>query len=331
MDQFAALTQQFDSLLDLHSVDTYQPVHTLGQYVTKAGSPQLVSTDAPLLYAKAGNTVTYGQTSWYDGGVPSLICTVAQQAATEQPSDPPLLLQPMIRVNYSPDRVLNLAQTIATEAKARGLKVVFTTPTELALTMERYYSHREAGLPAANVQSKTGDQILAEPQPTAPLPVNPVTITGTNVVTNPSGASGTDGWTTAGGVVSLGNAPGGTVSATTYLGQPALHWTNDTMDQQSWAQYYPAVTNGDTYTFSANVAGSGQVYLDVYSGGWDQTTLPVKLTSHYQKLTWTVTIPTNSPTGQTGSAPHFEIREAGASPVSVYIQNASAAQSTPAC
>lgn len=157
-----------------------------------------------------------------------------------------------------------------------------------------------------------------------------MTVTGSNVVTNPSGASGTDGWTTAGGVVSLGNASGGTVAATSYQGDPALHWTNDETDQQSWVQHYPAVTNGDTYTFSADVAGSGQVYLDVLVGGWDQTTLPVRRTQHDQKLTWTVTIPSDSPTGQKGSAPHFEIREAGASPVSVYIQNASVAQSTAA-
>jgi hypothetical protein len=162
------------------------------------------------------------------------------------------------------------------------------------------------------------------------MPTDTVTVTGSNVITNPSGASGTTGWTTGGGIVSLGDAPGGAVTTTTYQGQSALHWTNDALDGQSWVEYYPNVTDGDTYTFSAEVAGSGQVYTDVYNGG-DETGLPVKLTPRYQEVTWTETIPSNGPTGQTGKAPQLEIREVGASPVSVYIKNASAAQSTPAC
>ena len=330
MTQFAALTQQFDSTLDLHTIDTYQPVDTLGQYATASGAPEFVSKNAPLLYTKSGNTVMYGQTSWYVNSYPSLFCSVAQQTATEQPNNAPLFLQPMVNIGYTQADVLNLAQSIALEAKAKGLNVVFTTPTELALTMERYYSHQETGLPTANVQSMTGDQVLAEPQPAPPIPVGTATVTGSNVITNPSGASGTTGWTTAGGIQSLGNAPGGTVTATTYQGQPALHWTNDAMNAQSWVEYYPDVTDGNSYTFSAEVAGSGQVYMDVYNGG-DETSLPVKLTPNYQKITWTETIPSNGPTGQTGNAPQLEIREAGASPVSVYIKNATAAQSTPVC
>lgn len=330
MTQFGALTRQIDSLDDLHTVDTYQPPDTLGQYAGASG-PEFVSKDAPLLYEKAGNTVIYGQTSWYINSLEPLFCTIDQQATTARPGGAPLFLQPLVNgYRYTPAQVLNVAQSLAQAAKAEGLNIVFTTPTELALTMERYYSHQESGLPAANVQSMTGAQVLAEPQPAALLPTGTVQVTGPNVITNPSGASGTDGWTTAGGVISGGDAPGGSVSATTYQGQPALHWTNDATSGQSWVEYYPDVTDGDTYTFSAEVAGSGQVYMDVYNGG-DEQSLPVRLTSSYQKITWTDTIPSNAPAGQTGSAPQLQIREAGAGPVSVYIKNASTAQSTAAC
>lgn len=63
----------------------------------------------------------------------------------------------------------------------------------------------------------------------------------------------------------------------------------------------------------------------------DQTSRPVQLTSSYQKITWTVTIPANAPAGQAGNAPQLQIREDGAGPVSAYITNASVAASTPAC
>jgi hypothetical protein len=331
MTQFGALTQQLDSALDIHTVDTYQPVDTLAQYSGASGGPEFVSKNAPLLYTKAGNTAMYGETSWYVNSFQPLFCTIAQQTETERPGNAPLFLQPMINgYVFSPSQVLTIAQSIAAEAEAKGLNIVFTTPTELGLTMERYYSHQEAGLPAANAQSMTGAQVLAEQQPASLLQINNSTVTGSNLITNPSGASGTTGWTTGGNIQSLGDAPGGTITATTYQGQPALHWTNDAMDQQSFAQYYPDITDGDSYTFSAEVAGSGQVYMDVYNGG-DQETLPVRLTSHYRKFTWTETIPSNGVTGQTGNAPHLEIREVGASPVSVYIKDASVAQSTAAC
>jgi hypothetical protein len=195
---------------------------------------------------------------------------------------------------------------------------VYYDPTML----EYYYRNLPGdGLPAANVQSMTGSRVLAEPSAGTPFPTGTVQVTGTNLVTNPSGASGTADWTTS----------GGSVSATTYQGQPALQWTSDTTDSETWVHYYPDVTNGDTYTFTADVAGSGQVYMDVYTGTTDEMTLPVQLSSAYQKLTWTVTIPSTAPAGQTGNAPQLQIRDLGAGPVSVDISNASVAASTAPC
>lgn len=157
--------------------------------------------------------------------------------------------------------------------------------------------------------------------------------TGPNVITNPSGAAGAGGWTTA---PFPSAPPNGTsaVTATTYEGAPALHWTDDITNVQSWAHFYPAVQNGNTYTFSVDVAGSGQMFMDAWSatsGAGDQYSLPIHLTSSFQKLTWTVTIPANAPTGQTGGAPQLQLREDGVGPVSAYFKNASVQQSNAAC
>jgi hypothetical protein len=106
---------------------------------------------------------------------------------------------------------------------------VFTTPTELALTVKRYYAGQERGLPAASVQSMTGAQVLAEPLVSPSFPASPAQASGPNLVANPSGAAGTAGWYTA----------GGNLTATTYQGQPALQWTSDVTSGQSWVHTYP--------------------------------------------------------------------------------------------
>jgi hypothetical protein len=321
MTQFSELTSEIMAKDDLRTVDTYEPPADLSQYA-RENSPVGVSKDGPLVYEQSGNTVIYGQTSGYINTIEPLFCTIDQQAATEQSGGAPLFLEPLINgYDYNGPDMLRIAQSLALAAKSEGLNIVFTTPTELELTMKRYYAGLETGLPAANVQSMTGAQVLAEPSAGTPFPTGTVQVTGTNLVTNPSGASGTAGWT----------ASGGSVSATTYQGEPALQWTSDTTNSETWVHYYPDVTNGDTYTFTADVTGSGQVYMDVYTGTTDEMTLPVQLGSTYQKLTWTVTIPSTAPTGQTGNAPQLQIRDVGAGPVSVDISNASVAASTAPC
>ncbi|MGD0559092.1 MAG: hypothetical protein ABSA93_29480, partial [Streptosporangiaceae bacterium] len=320
MTQFAELTRQIMARDGLDTVDTYEPPAELSQY-SDGQYPVGVSKNAPLLYEQTGKTAIYGQTSGYLNTLESLFCTIHQQSTTEQAGGQPLFLEPLVDgFVYGVTDLLHIAQQLTLAGNAAGINFVFTTPTELELTMQRYYAGQEAGLPAANAQSMTGAQVLAEPSAGSPLPTGTVQVTGQNLVTNPSGASGTTGWTTS----------GGTVTATTYLGQPALQWTSDVTSAESWVHYYPAVTDGQTYTFSADVAGSGQVFMDIYDGS-DETTLPVQLTSAYQQLTWTVTIPSNAATGQTGSAPQLQIRDSGAGPVSLYISDASVAASTAAC
>ena len=117
------------------------------------------------------------------------------------------------------------------------------------------------------------------------------------------------------------------MTATSYQGQPALKWTSDVTTGQSWVYDDPALTPGGTYTFSLRAAGQGQVYLDVYNGTSDFTTLPARLTSRYQTFTWTETIPSTP----LKYAPSIQLRESGAGPVTAYISGASVAASTPAC
>lgn len=321
MTQFSELTRELLAQVGEHTVDTYEPAASLSQYA-QDGSPASVSKNGPLTYEQAGKTVIFGQTSGYINSIEPLFCTVDQQASSQQAGGAPVFLEPLVNgFIYSPTDLLQVAQSLAQAAQAEGINLVFTTPTELALTMQRYYAGQQAGLPAANVQSQTGAQVLAQPSAGTPFPTAPVQITGPNLVTNPSGASGTTGWTAA----------GGTVTATTYQGAPALQWTSDVTSGQSWIHYYPDVTDGDTYTFSADVAGSGQLFIDVYNGSSDEQTLAVNLTSAYQKITWTDTIPASAPGGQTGNAPQLQIREVGAGPVTAYIASASVAQSTAPC
>jgi hypothetical protein len=152
--------------------------------------------------------------------------------------------------------------------------------------------------------------------------ISPVKAFGPNLVTNPSGASGTAGW----------GDSGGTLRAVPYQGRTAVRWTSHVADQQSWMFYLPVLANGRTYTFSADVAGSGEVFLNVWNGRSDENTLPVRLTPRYQRLTWTATIPPGAPPrSAVFYAPQLQIRESGAGPVSLYIANAAIRQSASPC
>lgn len=320
LTRFAELSGEIMRQADLHTVDSWETIGNVDPEAQALGVPSL-SSEYRSVEHQVGNTIVFGQTSGYIDPAQSLFCTIHQQSAELRPGQP-LFIEPLVDAwNEAPADVLHIAQQLALAAHEAGLRYVFTTPTELALTMQRYYAGREGGLPSSNAQSMTGEQTLAEPIVSPSYPSSPVRITGPNLVTNPSGASGTTGWTTS----------GGSLTATTYQGHPALNWTSDITTGPSWASYYPAVQNGSTYTFSVDVAGSGQVYLDVYNGTVDATAVPVKLTSGYQRLTWTLTIPGNAPTGQTGNAPQLQVRSSGAGPVSVDITNASVAASTSPC
>ncbi len=323
---FAQLTAGALQRTDIKTVDDWESLGNLQTYAQAAKVPS-ISVNAPLAEEQIGDTTVMGQTSGYIASPQQQFCTLVQQSASAQPNQP-LFLAPLVDGwNLDPTDILHIAQQLETAGKSSGLHYVFTTPTELALTMRKYYAGQEDGLPTANAQSVTGAQALQKPIISPPYQANPVTVTGSNLVDNPSGASGTDGWTTAGPDRS-GNA---TLTATTYQGGPALQWNDTTTTLPDWIHYYPAVQNGHTYTFSVDLAGSGQAYLNVWTGNADLQTIPVNLTSTYQTLTWTVTIPNNAPTSPNAQAPQIQIRESAVAPVSVYIRNASVAESTARC
>ncbi len=314
LTKFAQLSNQIMQRDDIKTIDSFEAMGDTDQLAQASGVPH-ISTNRPMLEKQVGSTVLMGQSSFYIKAAQDLFCTIHQQSATLQPAHP-LFLEPMVDAwTLTPTDVLHIAQQLALAAQASGMHYIFTTPSELALTMQRYYAGQEQGLPAANAQSMTGEQALAQHTVDPPYPTGPVTITGSNIVTNPSGDSGTTGWVTS----------GGSVGAATYQNEPALHWTSTSTTGDTWVRYLAPVESSKTYTFSADVAGSGQVFLDAYTGA-DWQSLPVNLTQNYQHLTWTVTVPSNVTSGQ------LQIREDGAAgPVSVYIKNASITPSTAPC
>jgi hypothetical protein len=310
---FAHLTNQIMARDDMKTVDSFQALGSLDQFAQESDVPS-ISTYRPLIEKQVGGTVAIGQSSNYVKAPQDLFCTIHQQSQTIK-SGQPLFMEPMVDAwTLTPTDVLHIAQQLALAAQKSGLHYVFTTPTELALTMKRYNAGAEAGLPDSNRQSMTGDQALAQHTVDPPYPTGPVTVTGSNIVTNPSGESGTTGWSTSGGAV----------STATYQNAPALHWTSTNTTGDTWVSYPAPVESGKSYTFSVDVAGSGQIFLDVYTGG-DWQTLPVNLTGDYQHLTWTVTVPSNVTSGQ------LQIRESGAGSVSAYFKNASVTASTAPC
>jgi hypothetical protein len=323
---FAKLSTTVMKRDDIKTVDDWESLGDLNTFAQNADVPS-ISVNAPLAPEQIGNTTVMGQTSGYIANAQDNFCTILQQSASKQ-ANQPLFLEPLVDGwNLDPTDILHISQQLAAAGQKEGVHYVFTTPTELALTMRHYFAGQESGLPTANAQSVSGEQALTKPIVSPPYTSGPVTITGSNLVTNPSGASGIDGWTTAGSDRS-GDA---TLSATTYQGGSALHWTDTTTTLPDWIHFYPAVQNGHTYTFSADLAGSGQVFIDVWTGGGDLQTIPLNLTSTYQTLTWTATIPSDAPTGQTGQAPQIQIRESAIGPVDAYIRNASVAESTSPC
>jgi hypothetical protein len=140
-----------------------------------------------------------------------------------------------------------------------------------------------------------------------------------NLVTNPSGQNGlTTGWDMA------YSGADATLGTTTVNGQSALQWTvSSAIGHSDWVSYYPNVTNGDTYTFSVTLSGSGQAQLNVWTGTQNVSAPLITLSSTPQTQTLTETIPANAPTGQTGSAPQLQVVTPGTANATVDIQDAS--------
>jgi hypothetical protein len=321
LQQFAQLSGAFMRKDSISTVDFWENPSELAAYAQASGVPS-ISVDAPLAYTQEGKTAVVGQTSGYVDPASALLSTIEQDALA-QPTSQPVFVDPMVDGwNITPQNVLAIGQALATWGKTVGKQFVFLTPSELALTEEAYYQGTSSGLPALNAQAVSGSSLLELP-PAGQLEgyTPPASVSGPNLVANPSGQNGTTGWTGTAGALSAG----------TYQGSPDLTWnvpadpgTNglDPATSQQWVHVYPAVTNGDTYQFTVQVAGSGQVYMDVYSGTADNQGPAINLSSTYQTLTWTVTIPANAPTGQAGNAPQLQVREIGIGPVTAHIKDA---------
>ena len=146
--------------------------------------------------------------------------------------------------------------------------------------------------------------------------------TAINGVSNPSGGSGTTGWSLNGAASSTQ-----TIASTTYGGSSALKWTVPaSAGSDSWTEITPTVTAGGTqYVLSVQVAGTGTVYLDVWNGSQDIPSSAVTLTSSYQTLQLSMPIPLMN--GSSNSTPQLEVRQHTSSSAStVYIANAAAVE-----
>jgi hypothetical protein len=321
LTQFAQLSGAFMRRDDMSTVDYWGSPSALSPYASAAGIPS-ISYAGPLAFTQDGVTAAVGQTSGYTDPADAVLDTMEQDTVNQMAASPaaPVYLEPLVDAwNLGTQDVLAIAQSYTRWAQAQGEHVVFLTPSELAATQQDAANGTQKKLPATNAEAVTGDSLLALPSAGQLTGFVTPTPTGPNLVSNPSGQDGTSGWSSS----------AGTVSAGTQGGSPALNWVfGQTQDSQQWASTYPAVQGNQRYTFSAQVSGSGQVFLDVWNGSTDQQSPAIQLTSGWQTLTWTTTLPAGISTGQNGSAPQLQVREDGVGPVDVWIRNATVQQSS---
>lgn len=312
LQRFGQLSGGFLRKDAMSTADFWETPSQLAAYAQASKLPS-ISVNAPLAYLREGKTAVIGQTSGYIDPASTLLATIEQDVLAE-PGSRPIFLEPLVDGwNLGPQDVLAIGQALATWGKTVGKNFVFATPSELALTDEAYHRGTGSTLPRLNAQAVSGAAVLKLPPAGQLQGFTPPTTSGPNLVSNPSGQDGTTGWTDT----------TGTLTAGTYQGGPDLGWSVPTSEpDQEWAHTYPAVTDGDTYQFSVQVAGSGQVFLDTYTGTQDIQSPAINLKSGYQTLTWVATIPSDAPGGQTGDAPQLQVREIGIGPVTVHIENA---------
>ena len=315
---FGQLTSGLMAQDNMTTIDSWEAPLDTTAMAGDTNAPSL-SVNVPMAFEQIGNTAVVGQTSPYIATASAVLDQIEQDAVA-QPTSAPVFLEPMIDGwTLTPQDVLAISQALAAWGQTQGKNFVFLTPSELALTEKAYHDGTGSGLPQLNTQAVSGASLLNLPSAGSLTGYTVPTVSGPNLVANPSGANGTTGWSSS-----------GTLAAGTYNGSPDITWSVPTTEPgQVWAHVYPAVTNGDTYQFTVHVAGSGQVFMDVYSGAGDEQGPAINLTSSYQTLTWTVTVPANAPTGQTGNAPQLQVREIGFAPVTVHIADATVQLATP--
>jgi hypothetical protein len=321
LTQFAQLSGAFMHRDGMSTVDFWGSPSALSSYASAAGIPS-ISYAGPLAFTQDGLTAAVEQTNGYTDPANALLDTIEQDTLNELAASPggPVYLEPLVDAwNLDTQDVLAVAQSYTRWAEAQGDHVVFLTPSELAATEQDAANGTQKNLPATNAEAVTGDSLLALPSAGQLTGYVSPTPTGPNLVSNPSGQNGASGWSSS----------AGTVSAGTQDGAPALHWVfGQTQDSQQWANTYPAVQGDQRYTFSVQVSGSGQVFLDVWNGSTDLQSPAIRLASGWQTLTWTTTLPAGISTGQNGSAPQLQVREDGVGPVDVWIRNATVQQSS---
>lgn len=141
-----------------------------------------------------------------------------------------------------------------------------------------------------------------------------------NMIKNPSGGSGTSGWTDNGGTLATGTPPdscGG--------GGSTLEWTRTSGTGDQWAWYNPSIPsariNVTPYIFSVQVCVSSgsPVFLDVWNGAADIKSASVGAGAGWQTLQLAVPLPKSGATGNTTIK--LQVRTSGSS-TNVYFQNA---------
>ena len=310
--QFARLSGAFGRKDSISTVDLWETPSQIAPYARSSGLPS-ISVDAPLAYLHEGRTVVVGQTSLYTDPASALLSTVEQDSLAEQTSNP-VFLEPLVDGwNLDRQEVLAIAQALTRWGKTVGKKFVFTTPSELALTEEAYHQGSGSRLPELNSQAVSGVSLLRLPTAGRLQGYRVPTTSGPNLIANPSGQNGITGWTDT----------AGTLNTQTYRGRPDIGWNvQATEPHQVRAHTYPAVADGHAYRFSVQLAGSGQVFMDVYNGRHEIHSPAINLRTSYQTLTWVAAIPRDAPTGQARNAPQLQVQELGIGPVAVHIKDA---------
>jgi hypothetical protein len=310
--RFARLSGAFDRKDSMSTVDLWETPSQIAPYARLSGLPS-ISVDAPLAYMQEGKTVVVGQTSSYTDPASALLSTIEQDSLAE-PTSSPVFLEPLVDGwNLDPHQVLAIAQALAGWGKTVGKKFVFITPSELALTEKAYHQGSGSALPGLNSQAVSGASLLRLPRAGRLRGYTVPTTSGPNLIANPSGREGITGWTDT----------AGTLAARTYQGKPDIGWNVPAAEpHQVRAHTYPAVADGRTYQFSVQLAGSGQVFLDVYNGHHELHSPAINLRNSYQTLTWVAAIPRDAPTGRKANAPQLQVQEIGIGPVTVHIKDA---------
>ena len=148
-----------------------------------------------------------------------------------------------------------------------------------------------------------------------------VNTTAINMISNPSGASSTTGWSTSGGTVATATGSG------TCAGEGQTLKFTSTTSGSAWAYFPPTITATSStrpYIFSvqACVASGSSAFLDAWNGGEDIQSATIAAGSGWQTLQLAVPIPLSDVSGNTTIK--LEVRTTGTDGTVIYFHNAAA-------